>query len=38
MGDGKVIRLNIPQLTEERRKDLVKSVRKMAEEFRSGHP
>ncbi len=34
MGDGKVIRLNIPQLTEERRKDLVKSVRKIAEEFR----
>ena len=34
MGDGKVIRLNIPQLTEERRKELVKSVRKIAEEFR----
>ena len=34
IGDGKVIRLNIPQLTEERRKDLVKSVRKIAEEFR----
>jgi ribosome recycling factor len=34
IGDGKVIRLNIPQLTEERRKDLVKSVRKVAEEFR----
>jgi len=34
LGDGKVIRLNIPQLTEERRKDLVKSVRKVAEEFR----
>ncbi len=32
--DGKVIRLNIPQLTEERRKELVKMVRKVAEEFR----
>ncbi len=27
-------RLNIPQLTEERRKELVKSVKKVAEEFR----
>lgn len=34
IGDGKVIRLNIPQLTEERRKELVKAVRKVAEEFR----
>jgi len=34
IGDGKVIRLNIPQLTEERRKELVKTVRKIAEEFR----
>jgi len=32
--DGKIIRLSIPQLTEERRKDLVKSVKKVAEEFR----
>jgi ribosome recycling factor len=32
--DGKVIRLNIPQLTEERRKELVKQVRRVAEEFR----
>jgi ribosome recycling factor len=32
--DGKVIRLTIPQLTEERRKDLVKQVRKISEEFR----
>lgn len=32
--DGKIIRLNIPQLTEERRKELVKSVKKVAEEFR----
>ncbi|MBN2397450.1 MAG: ribosome recycling factor [Deltaproteobacteria bacterium] len=30
--DGKVIRINIPPLTEERRKELVKVVRKMAEE------
>ena len=32
--DGKVIRLNFPELTEERRKDLVKEVRKIAEEAR----
>src|ERR1041385_5230529 len=32
--DGKMIRLPIPQLTEERRKDLVKIVRNMAEEHR----
>jgi ribosome recycling factor len=32
--DGKVIRLPIPQLTEERRKELVKVVRHMAEEGR----
>jgi ribosome recycling factor len=30
--DGKLIRINIPQLTEERRKDLVKVVKKMVEE------
>ncbi|MDQ5986935.1 MAG: Ribosome-recycling factor [Syntrophus sp. SKADARSKE-3] len=30
--DGKLIRLSIPQLTEERRKELVKLVKKMAEE------
>ncbi len=30
--DGKVIRLSIPMLTEERRKELVKLVKKMAEE------
>jgi len=30
--DGKVIRLIIPELTEERRKDLVKQVRKLSEE------
>ena len=32
--DGRVIRLPIPQLTEERRKELVKLVRHMAEEGR----
>ncbi|MCE5212319.1 MAG: ribosome recycling factor [Deltaproteobacteria bacterium] len=30
--DGKVIRLSIPQLTEERRKEIAKTVKKMAEE------
>lgn len=30
--DGKVIRLNFPPLTEERRKDIVKDVKKKAEE------
>ena len=28
--DGKVIRLNFPELTEERRKDIVKDIRKIA--------
>ncbi len=32
--DGKIIRLPIPQLTEERRKEYVKLVRSMAEEGR----
>lgn len=32
--DGKVIRLVFPQLTEERRKELVKTVKKIAEDFR----
>jgi len=32
--DGKVIRLTIPQLTEDRRKELVKQVKKVAEEFK----
>jgi ribosome recycling factor len=32
--DGKLIRIPIPELTEERRKELVKHVKKMAEEFR----
>jgi ribosome recycling factor len=32
--DGKVIRITIPNLTEERRKELVKTVRKMSEDFK----
>ncbi len=32
--DGKVIRIAIPQLTEERRKELVKQVKKISEEYR----
>jgi len=31
VSDGKMIRINIPRLTEERRKELVKVVKKMAE-------
>ncbi len=34
--DGNVIRLSIPQLTEDRRKELVKFVRKKAEESKVG--
>jgi len=34
--DGAVIRLAIPQLTEERRKDLVRLVKKETEEYRVG--
>jgi ribosome recycling factor len=32
--DGKIIRVPIPQLTQERRKELVKHVKRIAEEFR----
>jgi len=32
--DGKVIRINLPPLTAERRKELVKVVKKMGEEFK----
>jgi ribosome recycling factor len=32
INDGKIIRINIPPLTEERRRDLVKVIKKMAEE------
>lgn len=34
VNDGKVIRIPIPELTEQRRKELVRHVRKIAEEFR----
>jgi len=34
VNDGKIIRINIPLLTEERRRDLVKVIKKMAEETR----
>ncbi len=34
VNDGKIIRISVPPLTEERRKELVKMVRKMAEEAR----
>ena len=34
MVDGKIIRLPIPELSEERRRDLVKSLKQMAEEAR----
>jgi ribosome recycling factor len=32
--DGKIIRISIPQLTEERRKELVKQVKQISEEYR----
>lgn len=32
INDGKIIRINIPPLTEERRKNIVKNIKKMAEE------
>jgi ribosome recycling factor len=34
MSDGKIIRIPIPELTEERRRELARHVKKMAEEFR----
>ena len=34
MNDGKVIRLKVPDLTEERRKELVKQTKKIVEEAR----
>jgi ribosome recycling factor len=34
MNDGKMIRISIPPLTEDRRKDLVKIVRKIQEEYK----
>ncbi|MBU0675008.1 MAG: ribosome recycling factor [Proteobacteria bacterium] len=34
VNDGKLIRIMVPQLTEERRKNLVKQVKKISEEYR----
>lgn len=34
--DGKMLRLTLPTMTEERRRDMVKLVKKMGEEFRVG--
>ena len=34
MNDGKIIRISIPSLSEERRKDLVKVVKKMIEDYK----
>ena len=36
VNDGKLLRIPIPELTEERRRDLVKQVKKMAEEHKIG--
>jgi ribosome recycling factor len=36
VNDGRLIRVAIPQLTEERRKELVKQIKKVTEEFRVG--
>lgn len=34
VNDGKILRIAIPQLTEERRKQLVKNIKKITEEYR----
>lgn len=34
INDGKIIRLSVPSLTEERRKDIIKAIHKIAEEFK----
>lgn len=34
VNDGKLLRISIPQLTEERRKELVKQVKKITEDYR----
>lgn len=36
VNDGRLIRVAIPQLTEDRRKELVKQIKKVTEEFRVG--
>jgi ribosome recycling factor len=35
INDGKLIRISVPHLTQERRKEIAKSISKMAEEFRT---
>ncbi len=34
INDGKVVRISVPPLTEERRKEIAKSINKMAEDYR----
>jgi len=34
--DGKLIRISLPMMTEDRRKDLVKVLKKLGEEFKVG--
>lgn len=34
--DGKALRINLPAMTEERRKDLIKAIKRIGEEFRVG--
>jgi ribosome recycling factor len=34
VNDGKILRVPIPELTEERRRELVKHIRKVAEDYR----
>ena len=34
--DGKMLRISLPMMTEDRRKDLVKTVKKLGEEFKVG--
>ena len=36
LSDGKILRVPVPELTEERRRDLVKQARKLAEEHKLG--
>ena len=36
INDGKLLRVPIPELTEERRKELVKQIKKMGEEHKVG--
>jgi len=34
MNDGKIVRINVPPLTQERRRELVKVIKKMAEDHK----